>query len=156
MVSANSAAAVSDALPKTQASPTTVATSDAVTKTVEPSSDWNGRYSYEFGGWANAAGTAATVAYTLTLTALSCKFSAEGYQIDETIACTTKRGARGIDIAFKSYSDGGTTDKYGNAVYAVGDPLFSLENKEGKLITRWKGYVLPDDKPHGPAVYFTR
>ena len=156
MVSTNSAVDVPDALPTTGASPSAVAITKAVTKTVQPASDWNGRYSFEFGGGANAAGTAVTVAYTLTLTPSSCTFSAEGYQTDETIACTTKRDARGIDIAFKSYSDGGTTDKYGNAVYAVGDPLFSLENKEGKLITRWKGYALPDDKPHSPAVYFTR
>lgn len=155
MVSANSAAAVSDAVSTTRASRPTVAASGVGTNTVGPASDWNGRYLYEFGGGANTAGTAVTVAYTLTLTPSSCTFSAEGYQTDETIACTTKRDARAIDIAFRSYSDGGVTDRYGNAVYAVGDPLFSLENKNGTLITHWKGYALPDDKPHGPAVFFS-
>jgi hypothetical protein len=118
--------------------------------------DWSGRYVYTFGAGKNVAGTAMVVTYTLTLTGSSCRFSAEGYQTDETILCSARPVPTGVDVAFKSYADGKTTDKYGNAVYSPGDPLFSLEKAGGKILTHWKGYPLPDEKPHPKGVYFTR
>lgn len=137
--------------------PDEVNVSDAAAASAPSAQDgWSGRYHYAFSDGANAAGTGVTVTYTLVLTPSSCRFTAEGYQTDETILCSTKAAASGLDVAFKSYDDGKTTDKYGNAVYSVGDPLFSLERSGGKLLTHWKGYPLPDEKPHPKGVYFTR
>ncbi|MES3154071.1 DUF5991 domain-containing protein [Sphingomonas faeni] len=124
------------------------------TPTSPGTAQWAGTYTYAFNGGANAAGTETVVTYTLNLSAASCKLTAEGYQTDETVLCSTKPIADGIDVAFKSYADGGLTDKYGNAVYSVGDPLFSLQRKDGRILTHWKGYPLPDDKPHPIGVYF--
>lgn len=115
---------------------------------------WAGTYTYAFNGGANAAGTQTVVTYTLELTVATCKLTAQGYQTDEIVLCSTKPITDGIDVAFKSYGDGELTDKYGNAVYSVGDPLFSLQRVEGKIVTRWKGYPLPDDQPHPVGVYF--
>lgn len=117
---------------------------------------WDGTYTYAFDGGQNAGGSATVVTYTLALTPTSCRFSADGYQTDEDIMCTATRTPNSVNVAFKSYADGGTTDRYGNAVYSVGDPLFALERNGAKVFTRWKGYTLPDEKPHRPAVYFTR
>lgn len=129
-----------------------VAGNDSVPITPGPA--WAGHYTYAFNGGANAAGTETVITYTLDLSAAGCKLTAEGYQTDETVLCATKPIADGIDVAFKSYGDGGLTDQYGNAVYSVGDPLFSLQRRDGKILTHWKGYPLPDDKPHPIGVYF--
>ncbi len=117
---------------------------------------WDGAYHYAFDGGRNAGGDATVVTYTLMLTPTTCRFSAEGYQTDEDITCTATRTSDRVDVAFKSYADGSTNDAYGNAVYSVGDSLFALERNGAQVFTRWKGYTLPDEKPHRPAVYFTR
>ena len=117
---------------------------------------WDGTYRYAFDGGRNAGGDATIVTYTLVLTPTTCRFSAEGYQTDEDILCTATRTPERVDVAFKSYADGSTNDAYGNAVYSVGDSLFALERNGAQVFTRWKGYTLPDEKPHRPAVYFTR
>lgn len=115
---------------------------------------WAGTYTYAFNGGSNAAGTQTVVTYTLQLSAATCTLTAEGYQTGETVLCTSKPIADDVDVAFRSFGDGEPTDKYGNAVYSVGDLLFSLQRKDGKILTRWKGYPLPDDKPHPIGVYF--
>jgi len=115
---------------------------------------WAGIYTYAFNGGSNAAGTQTVVTYTLELSAAACTLTAQGYQTDETVLCTSKPIADGVDVAFRSFGDGEPTDKYGNAVYSAGDLLFSLQRKDGKIVTRWKGYPLPDDKPHPIGVYF--
>lgn len=117
---------------------------------------WSGRYHYDFDAGKNAAGTGMVVSYTLTLAPGACRFTAEGYQTDETILCEAKQTPAGLDIDFKSYGDGKATDAYGNAEYTVGQALFTLQNKGGKTLTAWKAYPLPDEKPHPTAVYFVR
>ena len=135
---------------------TAASTQPALQAAKARAADWSGRYRYEFSDGANAAGTAVIVSYELVITPKSCRLRAEGYQTDETILCGVTPRASGIEITFKSYGDGGVTDKYGNAVYSVGDPLFALERRGGKLLTRWKGYPLPDDKAHPAGMYFRR
>lgn len=117
---------------------------------------WSGRFGYEFSDGENVAGTAVVVTYELTVTPTSCTFSAEGYQTEETILCTVRTVANGIEVRFRSYGNGAVADKYGNNDYSVGDPLFALERRGGKLLTHWKGYSLPDGKAHRVGVYFRR
>ncbi len=121
-----------------------------------PVSGWTGRYTYDYDGGRTAGGSTEIVSYTLTIGPSTCRLDASGFQTDETILCTTRSGAGKVDVLFKSYGDGGTTDRYGNPVYSVGDPLFALEQAGGRLLTRWKGYALPDDKPHPPGLFFRR
>jgi hypothetical protein len=141
----------------TAAAPTAPTTTAATVPVAAPSqASLDGTYRYAFDGGRNAGGDATVVTYTLVLTPTTCRFSAEGYQTDEDILCTATRTPERVDVAFKSYADGSTNDAYGNAVYSVGDSLFALERNGAQVFTRWKGYTLPDEKPHRPAVYFTR
>jgi len=117
---------------------------------------WNGRFHYVFDGGRTVGGSGIVVSYTLVLSPGSCRFTARGFQTDEDIVCTARATPGKLAVAFRRYGDGGTTDRYGNAVYAVGDTLFALERRGGRVITRWKGYTLPDERLHRPAVYFTR
>jgi len=123
------------------------------TAAVDPS-PWKGRYVYEFAGGATVGGSPIVATYTLTLDRSTCHFQAEGFQTDEDIVCTTLPSGDTLDVRFKSYGNGQLEDKYGNAVYHVGDSLFILSNQGSKLITHWTGYPLPDDRPHSPGVYF--
>lgn len=117
---------------------------------------WNGIYRYSFDGGTTAGGSGIVVSYTLVLTPTTCRFTARGFQTDEDIVCTARRAPTSVAVTFRHYGDGGTTDRYGNAVYSVGDRLFTLERRGARVLTRWQGYPLPDERPHPPAVYFTR
>ena len=117
---------------------------------------WAGSYSYSYSAGRNTAGTGVVVDYRLVLGPGECRFTAEGYQTDETIRCSTKIKPGKIDIDFASYGDGKLTDMRGNAVYQPGDILFSLERHDGHVLTHWQAYPLPDDAPHKPAVNFIR
>lgn len=119
-------------------------------------SAWYGRYVYEFDGGRNAAGTGVVVTYTLNLGPSSCLLSAEGYQTDETIRCAARPNATGLDIQFKSYGDGRVVDLRGNAVYQVGQTLFTLQRSGARILTDWRAYTLPDEAPHSKGVYFHR
>ncbi len=146
-------AAAATACGQSASAPSTRASAHA---SVDTPATWSGRYGYEFGDGCNAAGTGVTVSYRLTLAPGMCRFTAQGYQTDDTILCTAAPHANATDIRFKSYGDGKLTDKYGNPEYAVGDHLFMLEHDGARLLTTWKGYPLPDDKPHPKGVYFKR
>lgn len=115
---------------------------------------WGTHYAYSYKGGANAAGTGVVVDYDLSLGPQRCVFTAEGYQTDETILCVAHPSADKMRITFKSYGDGKVVDARGNSVYSAGDTLFDLERRGGRLVTRWEGYPLPDDRPHAPAVNF--
>ena len=117
---------------------------------------WNGHYAYSYSAGRNAGGTGVVVNFSLTLDPKTCLFTAEGYQTDETIRCSTKTSAGKIDVDFTSYGDGKLTDLRGNAVYQPGDILFSLERRGGQVVTHWQAYPLPDDTPHKPVVNFVR
>ena len=122
---------------------------------LKPSS-WTGSYAYSYSAGKNKAQTGVVVDYKLELKPGKCVFSAEGYQTDEIILCTTMSLPSGLAVKFKSYGDGKVTDLRGNAVYSVGDTLFALEKKGGEIVTHWEGYPLPDDKPHRPTIDFRR
>lgn len=142
---------------ETAAAPVAPATTAATVPVAAPArAGWDGTYRYAFDGGRNAGGDAIVVTYTLVLTPATCRFSAAGYQTDEDMVCTATRTPERVDVAFKSYADGSTNDAYGNPVYSVGDSLFALERNGAQVFTRWKGYTLPDEKSHRPAVYFTR
>ncbi len=117
---------------------------------------WDGHYAYSYSAGRNVGGTGVVVNYGLTLDPKTCVFTAEGYQTDETIRCSTKASAGKIDVDFATYGDGKLTDLRGNAVYQPGDVLFSLERRGAQVVTHWQAYPLPDDAPHKPAVDFVR
>ena len=117
-------------------------------------SRWATHYVYSYAAGANAAGTGVVVDYDLVLAPSKCVFTAEGYQTDDTIRCTARATGDKVDIAFKSYGDGTTKDARGASEYSVGETLFSLERRGGSVLTHWRGYPAPDDKPHPPEVDF--
>lgn len=121
--------------------------------------DWQGRYRYEHAAGRTAGGTGIVVTYDLVLLPPDvrdgCVLRVRGFQSDETIRCRTRRDGPGLAVAFDRYGDGSTVNRYGVAVYKIGQPLFTLV-KGSRLGTRWQGL-----KPDGEGVaesgpYFAR
>lgn len=96
------------------------------------------------------------VSYDLSLSPRSCRLVTSGYQTDQTILCRTAVGPTGLEVRFASYGDGKTVDAYGNAEYRVGQTLFTMRRRSGRVVTAWKAFTLPDDASHPPGVYFVR
>ncbi len=95
------------------------------------------------------------VTYTLTLDRSTCHFQAEGFQTDEDIVCTTLMSGDTLDVRFKSYGNGQLEDKYGNAVYHVGDSLFTLSKQGSMLITHGRDIRSRMIAPIAPACIST-
>jgi hypothetical protein len=116
---------------------------------------WTGKYVFDLTFESQTAkATRQWAEYRLTLKPDSCLFNARDAHADEVIRCTTAETGDQLDIRFLSYGDGSTVDSRGNAVYQPGDPLFTLIARKGQILTAWKGYPLPDEKPHTLGVYF--
>ncbi len=106
--------------------------------------DWQGRYRWEAEGGRTAGGTGIVVTYDLALgppgARGGCVLTAQGFQTDERILCKAEAGARGLTIAFHSYGDGRTVNRFGVAVHEPGEPLFTLTRGEaGGLTTHLQG-----------------
>ncbi|AWN36915.1 DUF5991 domain-containing protein [Methylobacterium radiodurans] len=109
--------------------------------------DWQGRYRWEAVGGRTAGGTGIAVTYDLAIgppgARGGCLLTAQGFQTDERILCKAEAGARGLTVAFHSYADGRTVNRYGVAVHQPGEPLFTLTREatrgESGLITRLQG-----------------
>jgi hypothetical protein len=109
--------------------------------------DWQGRYRWEAEGGRTAGGTGIVVTYDLAIGPAGsrggCVLAARGFQTDERILCRAETGARALTIAFHSYADGRTVNRFGVAVHRPGEPLFTLTREpargEGGLTTRLQG-----------------
>ena len=115
---------------------------------------WNGTYTYEAALGDTVGGDSAVVTYTLTIAPNKCEISIEGFQTSESIICKTKALDNLLDVNFQSYADGSTKNKYGIAIYKVGDSLLQLKRNEN-LLTIW-GELLPDDKLPKTGKYFIK
>lgn len=78
------------------------------------------------------------VTHTLTIGDGSCNLEEVGYQTWNVILCETKVSENVIRVNFKSYEDGLLKNQYGNAIYSVGDTLFSMTSDKGKIVTKWE------------------
>lgn len=105
--------------------------------------DWQGRYRWEAEGGRTAGGTGIVVTYDLAIgspgTRGGCVLTAQGFQTDERILCKADAGMRDLTVAFHSYADGRTVNRFGVAVHKPGAPLFTLARGEGGLTTRLQG-----------------
>lgn len=78
----------------------------------------------------------------------ACVFQAMGFQTDTKIFCTT--AIKGDALEFKSYSDGGILNEFGNERYKVGEVLLTLKHvkdqkNKNKYAVHWGSYVPFDD-----------
>ena len=117
---------------------------------------WLGRYRWEAEGGRTAGGTGIVVTYDLAIGPAGarggCVLTAQGFQTDERILCKAEAGARSLTVAFHSYADGRTLNRFGVAVHKPGEPLFTLTREAttgaGGLTTRLQGLrPLNEDAP---------
>jgi hypothetical protein len=123
---------------------------------------WAGTYTYTGSAGETAGGTPVSVAYRLVLDE---KHPGEGtliirgYQIDETIRCEIVKTADRIEVKFRSYASGKTTNEFGVQQYQPGGVLFTLERvaegNQEKLLTNWKS-LRPDTAKSESGQYFTK
>ena len=115
------------------------------TAQAQSAAGWKGAYQYEFDGGRTAGGAPIVITYDLIVTPGAarggCAVSASGFQTDERIVCHASGDAKALSVSFHGYDDGRTVNKYGVAIYKLGQTLFTLERGEdGKLLTRWDGF----------------
>lgn len=121
---------------------------------------WAGTYTYEGmagydGGGTAATGNAIVLDLTLNLAAKTCTLSAEGFQTDETLNCTTAPLPEGIEILFAGIPAGDPAQNgFFSAPDRLGALLFSLRRTGGKLITRW-GAIKPSFVNTDSGAFFT-
>ena len=90
------------------------------------------------------AGVSARITYTLTVHAgtgtKGATLSAVGYQTFDEVLCDTKADRDQLQIHFRSYPDGGTSNQSGVELYQPGALLLTLAWRDGQLITLWGEY----------------
>ena len=114
---------------------------------------WDGQYSYLANYGRNAAGTAMTVYYSLTVNKQGGPPDAiligEGYQTNDTIYCNCTVRNDSAFFFFRTYGDGTMKNIYGVAEYRPDQWLFTLVRRTHKgakqLLTIW-GAFNSDDK----------
>ncbi|AMF98770.1 hypothetical protein AL538_14130 [Vibrio harveyi] len=98
---------------------------------------WDGRYRCELDLGANAAGQSAWGEYRLDVSKDFCFFEAKGFQLNESILCSVHHREQGLEVRFKSYTNGEVSNTYGVQVYQVNEILFLLEKRQEGLMTQW-------------------
>ena len=117
--------------------------------------DWNGIYLYEADYGKNVADTSMLVTYTLTINNNECTIEEVGYQTFEIIICHAQQDKNLLTVTFKSYDDQKLENRFGNKVYEVGTPLFTMRRTPEQLITSWKNH-LPAEKPEQKGTMFSK
>lgn len=117
--------------------------------------NWTGDYLYEAEFGENYAKTPVIVDYELVIDATKCQFDIVGYQVNESILCTSKQEGDDLTIKFQSYSNGKVRNIYGVQRYKIGSTLFSLKMEGHELITTWQA-LLPDKKMDKSGKYFKK
>jgi endonuclease YncB( thermonuclease family) len=115
---------------------------------------WNGAYSYTHDGGRTAGGSPIVHTWRLTVSDTGCLFHGEGFQLLQTFRCSTVRNTNRLDVYFVSYGDGGATNPAGVATYKQGDRLFTLLRDGKRLLTQWGRFVVEEELPPTPAVWF--
>lgn len=94
-----------------------------------------------------------SVTYLLNVSPTKCSLVATGFQTDEKIRCTAVEQKDATIIKFVSYEDGALLNAYGVEIYKKDAALFSLQEKDKKIITHWLGLV-PDGVKKTTGTYF--
>lgn len=105
---------------------------------------WHGTYKYEALPGENVAEDQVIIEYSFILAKDKCRVIIQGYQTDEKILCVTAESGNDLQVKFKSYLDGATTNIYGVEVYPANSMLFKLTRADNALITTW-GTLSPDE-----------
>ncbi|HRH76781.1 MAG TPA: DUF5991 domain-containing protein [Cellvibrionaceae bacterium] len=113
----------------------------------------SGNYKYESSAGATVAQESTSVTYTLTIAPDKCSLVAVGFQADEKIRCKAVEEKNATAIKFVSYDDGAVLNAYGVEIYKKESTLFSLQEQDKKLITRW-GSLTPDGVKKSSGVFF--
>ncbi|WP_052447996.1 DUF5991 domain-containing protein [Vibrio rotiferianus] len=114
---------------------------------------WDGNYRCELNLGENAAGQSAWAKYELSISEDSCSLEAQGFQLDESIVCSTKAQGDRLDVQFKSYSNGELSNLFGVQVYRVKETLFSLEKEHKGLLTHWLSYWPGEPVPKSTSCF---
>lgn len=117
-----------------------------------PAGPWDGEYTYGGYGGRTAGGSAIMMKITVSINdpkfEQACVLQALGFQTDERIFCATTAKGDALEVRFKSYSDGGTANEFGNEIYKVGEVLLTLQrpkDQKNEYAVRWGSYVPFDD-----------
>jgi hypothetical protein len=123
---------------------------------------WLGTYTYSGSAGETAGGTPVSIAYRLVLaekTSGEATLIIRGYQTDEALSCEIVETDDRIEVKFRSYASGKTTNEFGVQQYQPGSVLFTLERvgegKQQKLRTNWKS-LRPDTAKSESGEYFTK
>lgn len=119
---------------------------------------WHGTYIHSGYGGTTAGGSPIIINTVLTITSTGgCQISRDGFQTMERIYCSVSKVDSGINILFKSYSDGKIENEYGTISYKPNEKLFSLHPiGQSELITTVWGSLKPDFIQKKRGVFFKR
>ncbi|NGM49453.1 hypothetical protein G5B46_07535 [Caulobacter sp. 602-2] len=121
-----------------------------------PAPGWDGVYSYTQDGGRTAGGSPILVTWRLTLKGEACEFHGEGFQTLETFQCTAHATPQGLEVRFLRYPPPATGNRFGVEVYKPGAPLFTLSRLQGRVLTRWTGFVPDEGVARSPAPYLKK
>lgn len=121
-----------------------------------PAKGWDGVYSYTQDGGRTAGGSPILVTWRLTLKNGACEFHGEGFQTLETMQCSTHATPQGLEVRFLRYPPPAKANRFGVQVYKPGAPLFTLSRLEGRVLTRWTGFVPDEGVARSPAPYLRK
>lgn len=121
-----------------------------------PAPGWDGVYSYTQDGGRTAGGSPIQVTWRLTLKGEACEFHGEGFQTLETFQCTAHATPQGLEVRFLRYPPPATGNRFGVEVYKPGAPLFTLSRMQGRVLTRWTGFVPDEGVARSPAPYLKK
>jgi hypothetical protein len=121
-----------------------------------PAGGWDGVYAYTQDGGRTAGGSPILVTWRLTLKNGACEFHGEGFQTLETFQCSAHATPSGLEVRFLRYPPPAKANRFGVEVYKPGAPLFTLSRLEGRVLTRWTGFVPDEGVARSPAPYFSK
>ena len=117
------------------------------------SKNWNGVYIYEADYGKNYPGTPMLVSYTLTIKPASCLLEINGYQTAQEITCKLSQIESGLEVYFVAFTEASL--QVFEHMYPKDGLLFSLEEKQNKLLTHWKT-MNPEAAVAEDQVYFQK
>lgn len=92
--------------------------------------DWNGRYDYEASYGDTAGGTPMVLAYQLQVDRARCQVQIDGFQTAEALPCRAE--SQGDALVVRYAGDANWAQSYPRDAW-----LFTLQRRDGQLITTW-------------------
>ena len=121
-----------------------------------PTATWDGVYAYTYDGGRTAGGSPILVTWRLTLKDGACTFHGEGFQTLETFSCSAQAAPDALTVRFLRYPPPAKGNRFGVETYKPGAPLFTLSRSNGRLLTRWTGFVPDEGATRTPAPFFRK